>query len=248
VKERVIGNREAGSQFLGRRRGKADRGREVNSFVNKQARHSSSRGSPPGQQGVPRSVFALAQRRTNLVRDLDSDAKQVRTVRNEETCRRRHGGHRAGMAVEEQICEVPTNSVAETRCEGACVGKDVAAKSLACVDTAGEDFAELDDLEHVDVTGGTLIKHLPETAVNDHDHDEALDCDPLQPLHADQLNPETHLSASATPDKAREIDIVTQRIALLHEHLQKSNVSASPLLQKHTRLLPPSLPTCLSAH
>ena len=143
------------------------------------------------------------------------------------------------MAVEEQISEVEAapNGVGEAGLGGDGVARKEQVVShgnaSSSGDAVGEEFAELDDLEAVDMTGGALMKHLPETEVNGHcdHHDGPLLCDTMPTLHPDLLPDLTerssHLSASATPDKAREIDTISQRIAVLHEHLQKFNVSPS---------------------
>lgn len=141
----------------------------------------------------------------------------------------------AAMAVEEQICttaSAPQNHHGVNTGDAALVVKEVTANGHGPNgDVAGVDFGELDDLETVDVTGGAL----PEAVVNSHCLPTIpLDCDPVPTLREDLLpdltEPSAHLSASATPDKAREIDIITQRIGVLHEHLQKSNVSCPPSL------------------
>lgn len=164
------------------------------------------------------------------------------------------------MAVEEQISEVAAapNSLTDS----SLAGDDVAHKEQAAAngnasngDAVGEEFGELDDLEAVDMSGGALMKHLPETEVNGHcdHHDGPLLCDTMPTLQPDMLPDLTerssHLSASATPDKAREIDAITQRIAVLHEHLQKSNVSPLPPFSPtphHSVCFPVCLPYAFS--
>ena len=97
---------------------------------------------------------------------------------------------------------------------------DSASGHAANGDAGGGVFGELDDLEAVDMTGGTL-KHMPETHVHARGDEGTLDSLAMNP---DLLADSSHLSASATPDKAREIEVISERIAILHEHLQKSNV------------------------
>ena len=132
------------------------------------------------------------------------------------------------MAVEEQLGE-PPHCVAESVAEDAVSCKEqVSASHASSRDAASEEFGELDDLEAVDMTAGVLMKNLPETEVNGRfvHHDGPLDIDNVPTiLPADLTERSSHLSASATPDKAREIDIISQRIAVLHDHLQKSHVS-----------------------
>jgi hypothetical protein len=106
--------------------------------------------------------------------------------------------------------------------------EQVSASHASSRDAASEEFGELDDLEAVDMTGGVLMKTLPETEVNGRfvHHDGSLYIDNVPTiLPADLTERSSNLSASATPDKAREIDIISQRIAVLHDHLQKSHVS-----------------------
>ena len=132
------------------------------------------------------------------------------------------------MAVEEQLVE-PPHCVAESVAEDAVSCKEqVSASHASSRDAATEEFGELDDLEAVDMTGGVLMKTLPETEVNGRfvHHDGPLNSDNVPTiLPADLTERSSHLSASATPDKAREIDVISQRIAVLHDHLQKSHVS-----------------------
>jgi hypothetical protein len=134
------------------------------------------------------------------------------------------------MAMEEQLGE-PPHCVAESVAEDAVSCKEqVSASHASSRDAASEEFGELDDLEAVDMTAGVLMKNLPETEVNGRfvHHDGPLDIDNVPTiLPADLTERSSHLSASATPDKAREIDIISQRIAVLHDHLQKSHVSFS---------------------
>jgi hypothetical protein len=127
------------------------------------------------------------------------------------------------MVVEEQIFETAAAS-------NEALEKGVAGKAHDATnghgDAGGEEFGELGDLETVDMTGGALLQHMPETHVHAQgDDDGALDPMAMNP---DLLPDSSHLSASATPDKAREIEAISERILVLNEHLQKSNVIFLP--------------------
>ena len=89
----------------------------------------------------------------------------------------------------------------------------------------GEDSAvvrkeEGEVLENTAVKGA-CVKVLPGTAVDSERSHGQGTLENTQNLDADHLNPDTRLSASATPDKAREIDAVALRISVLHRHLQQ---------------------------
>ena len=62
---------------------------------------------------------------------------------------------------------------------------------------------------------GACVKVLPGTAVDSERSHGQGTLENTQNLDADHLNPDTRLSASATPDKAREIDAVALRISCL---------------------------------
>ena len=137
--------------------------------------------------------------------------------------RKRRPVCRAAMPVEEQIFE--TAAASNGALEKGVAGKEHDAAN-GHGDAGGEEFEELGDLETVDVTGGALLQHLPETHVHAQGGDDEAQ-DPLA-MNPDLLPDSSHLSASATPDKAREIEAISERIIILHEHLQKSNVIFLP--------------------
>ena len=151
-------------------------------------------------------------------------------------CPSRKPRGRYTMAIDEHIREVAaaSNGVADAArdsgfayCKEGITSREHAAKG----DEGSEDFEELDDLEVVDMNGGAIMKTLPdETDVHGHCRDEGqLEGDSMEamnpeiPLDLTERASHSHLSASATPDKAMQFDI-TQRILILHEHLKKSNV------------------------
>ena len=131
------------------------------------------------------------------------------------------------MAVGEQTSEVATAPSSDSFTLA--VGRHTAEKRQAPDgDVAGGDFGDLCEVEAVHVPGGVLPEPVPNA------HCVIVECDPAVKLREDLLPEMTecsaHLSASATPDKARDIDMIAQRIGVLHEHLQKSNVSSPPHL------------------
>lgn len=140
------------------------------------------------------------------------------------------------MAIGEQFCEAEpqaTGDLGSVACgagEKQLVDVEIAANGHAPNgDVGGEDFGELDDLETVDMTGGGLMKHMPETQVNGPcDPDDTLHCDAMAldpnmlPEEVEQRS--SHLSASATPDKAREIEGITERLVVINENVSMLNV------------------------
>jgi hypothetical protein len=81
-------------------------------------------------------------------------------------------------------------------------------------------------LEVVHMKGENTVKTLPgEQSADGHCSDVRLDCGAMHPDMLPERASQSHLSASATPDKAMQFDNITQRILNLHEHLKKCNVS-----------------------
>ena len=138
------------------------------------------------------------------------------------------------MAIEENIRDVSTASDGVAESGIAYCKEGIATKEHAKGDEGSEDFDELGDLEVVDMNGAgaILMKALPvETAVHVHCSEEGeLGSDPMEEMNPEML-PEltertshSHLSASATPDKAMQFDNIIQRILNLHEHLKRPHV------------------------
>jgi hypothetical protein len=138
------------------------------------------------------------------------------------------------MAIDEHIREVSaaSNGVADS---GIAYCKEgIATSEHVKGDEGSEDFDELGDLEVVDMNGAgaILMKALPdETAVQVHCSEEGqLGSDSVEEMNPEMLpdlterTSHSHLSASATPDKAMQFDNIIQRILILHEHLKRPHV------------------------
>lgn len=139
------------------------------------------------------------------------------------------------MAVEDQSFETAAASIGVLE-KGVVSKHHDAAKGQG--DPRGEEYGEMGDLETVDMTEGALLQHMPET----HVHALCDDDGPLDPMamNPDLLPDSSHLSASATPDKVREIEAISERILVLHEYLSKSNVSFYPLTRSPLQFVSPA--------